>query len=86
MIIETLKRGATDYVLKHRLGKLVPAVQRALREAEERRKRQQAEAERERLIEELTAALAKALTVPVTFCSNYLMIQFLSRPRGRPAS
>jgi len=34
----------------------------------------------------LTAALAKALTVPVTFCSNYLMIQFLSRPRSRPAS
>ena len=30
----------------------------------------------------LTAAFAKALTVPVTFCSNYLMIRFLSRPRG----
>ena len=72
MIIETLKRGATDYVLKHRLGKLVPAVQRALREAEERRKRQQAEAERERLIEELTAALAKVKTLTglLPICSS----------------
>ncbi|HVV01715.1 MAG TPA: histidine kinase [Verrucomicrobiae bacterium] len=32
--IETLKSGATDYVLKTRLTRLVPAVNRALREAE----------------------------------------------------
>lgn len=44
LAIETLKRGATDYVLKQRLGRLVPCVQRALREAEERRERQRAEA------------------------------------------
>src|SRR6266513_2549365 len=31
--IETLKNGATDYVLKHRLSRLIPSVQRALREA-----------------------------------------------------
>ena len=42
--IDTLKRGATDYVLKDRLSRLGPAVQRALREAEERRERRQAEA------------------------------------------
>jgi PAS domain S-box-containing protein len=42
--IEAVKRGATDYVLKDRLSRLVPAVQRALREAEERRERRQAEA------------------------------------------
>jgi CheY-like chemotaxis protein len=34
--IETLKSGATDYVLKHRLERLLPAVRRAMREAEER--------------------------------------------------
>ena len=34
--IEALKNGATDYVLKHRLMRLIPAVDRALREAEER--------------------------------------------------
>src|SRR5579863_7498919 len=41
--IESLKAGATDYVLKHWPERLVPAVQRALREAEERRNRVQAE-------------------------------------------
>ena len=34
--IETLKNGATDYVLKLRLARLAPAVHRALREARER--------------------------------------------------
>lgn len=43
--IETLKSGATDYVLKQRLQRLPPSVRRALREAEERRARQHAEAE-----------------------------------------
>ncbi len=41
--IELLKRGATDYVLKTHLTRLGPAVHRALREARERRERQQAE-------------------------------------------
>src|SRR6266581_4549216 len=41
--IDTLKSGATDYVLKTRLSRLVPAVHRALREAEERSKRKRAE-------------------------------------------
>jgi PAS domain S-box-containing protein len=34
--IEALKIGATDYVFKTRLSRIVPSVQRALREAEER--------------------------------------------------
>jgi PAS domain S-box-containing protein len=37
--IEALKIGATDYVLKQRLSRLVPAVQRALGEAAERAER-----------------------------------------------
>lgn len=42
--VETLKSGATNYVLKNRLStNLVPAVRQALREAAERRKRQAAE-------------------------------------------
>ena len=36
VVIEMLKSGATDYVLKTRLSRLVPAVLRALREKEER--------------------------------------------------
>jgi len=41
--IESLKGGATDYVLKNRLSRLVPAVQRAIREVEERIERQKLE-------------------------------------------
>ncbi|MEB3337144.1 MAG: response regulator [Leptolyngbyaceae bacterium] len=44
LAIETLKTGATDYVLKQRLERLPLSVERALREAQERRDRQQAEA------------------------------------------
>ena len=41
--IEALKIGATDYVVKSRLSRLVPSVQRALREARERAERKRAE-------------------------------------------
>ena len=41
--IEALKIGATDYVLKTRLSRLVPSVQRALREAREKAERKKAE-------------------------------------------
>jgi PAS domain S-box-containing protein len=41
--IETLKFGATDYVLKTRLSRLGPSVHRALREARERAERKHAE-------------------------------------------
>jgi PAS domain S-box-containing protein len=41
--VEALKNGATDYVLKHRLIRLIPAVDRALREVEEHTERERAE-------------------------------------------
>jgi PAS domain S-box-containing protein len=41
--IEAMKNGATDYVLKHRLMRLIPAVDRALRESEEHAERERAE-------------------------------------------
>jgi PAS domain S-box-containing protein len=41
--IDTLKLGATDYVLKQRLGRIIPSILRALREAEERNARKKAE-------------------------------------------
>src|ERR1700737_2687446 len=41
--IEALKIGATDYVLKTRLSRLVPSVRRALREATQRAERKRAE-------------------------------------------
>ena len=41
--IEAMKNGATDYVLKHRLMRLIPAVDRALREANEHVEHERAE-------------------------------------------
>ena len=41
--IESLQAGATDYVLKERLSRLVPAVERALQERSERLERRAAE-------------------------------------------
>ena len=53
--IETLKSGATDYVLKTRLARLGPAVQRALRESADRRERQRAEDQLRKSLDQLRA-------------------------------
>jgi len=42
--VEAMKRGATDYVVKQRLDRLVAVAQRAVNEAAERNERQRAEA------------------------------------------
>jgi two-component system, cell cycle sensor histidine kinase and response regulator CckA len=44
MAVRAMKAGAHDYVMKDRLARLGPAVQRELREAEDRRERRRAEA------------------------------------------
>lgn len=51
--IESLKAGATDYVLKGRLSRLGPVVGRALREKEEQRQRKRAEEALEQRITQL---------------------------------
>ena len=61
--IETLKSGATDYVLKTRLSRLVPVVERALREAEERRERLRVEDQLRHSNEQLHALSAYLQTV-----------------------
>jgi len=53
--IETLKKGATDYVLKQRLSRLVPSVHRALREAEVQHERKRAEERLQQSHEQLRA-------------------------------
>src|SRR5215475_1846397 len=53
--IETLKSGATDYVLKTRLSRLMPAVTRALREAAARTEHRRAEEQLRESHEQLRA-------------------------------
>lgn len=54
--IETLTAGANDYVMKSNMARLVPAIQRVLKDSELRRGRQRAESQRDQLLEELQAA------------------------------
>jgi PAS domain S-box-containing protein len=67
LVVEALRTGATDYVLKQRLGALVPAVRRALAEGAARR-------ERARLEDELATSQAAmrgaldAMAEPFTIC------------------
>lgn len=63
--IELLKQGATDYVLKNRLSRLVPALTRALQEVKERKERDMAlEAlkKREQALEAKSRSLEEANT------------------------
>jgi two-component system cell cycle sensor histidine kinase/response regulator CckA len=64
--IESLRRGATDYVLKLWLERLVPAVRRAVDESRERQQRERAEAalaKRERYFRALTENSLDVLTI-----------------------
>lgn len=47
LAIDSLQRGATDYVLKQRLSRLAPAVHRAMLEVKERVERKRAETKRQ---------------------------------------
>jgi|GEM_PF-3882254 len=60
--VEAMRLGASDYLLKDRLARLVPAVQRELREAQARREHRQAEDER-RLQSAALAAAANGIVI-----------------------
>jgi len=64
--IESLKAGATDYVLKHWPERLIPAIRRAVQEAQEREQRRRIETElirREKYFRALTENALDVLTV-----------------------
>lgn len=78
--IEALKRGATDYVLKQRLGRLAPAVRRALHEVEEQARRKKAEqalqASQEQL--RLQAAALQSAANSILITDRMGMIQWVN--------
>ncbi len=53
VVIEALTHGASDYVLIHDLDRLPAAIERAMRQADERARQEQAAKERKRSIREL---------------------------------
>ncbi|MGA9121482.1 MAG: PAS domain S-box protein [Bacteroidota bacterium] len=59
--ITTLRNGATDYVLKHRIERFIPAVRRTLREIDDRKTRKHAE-DQMRASEEMFRVIAENAT------------------------
>jgi len=77
--IEALKTGATDYVLKTRLARLGPSVNRALREARERANRKRAE-EAVRQSEKRLRDLIKTIPAMAFVARPDGSSEFVSRP------
>ncbi len=71
--VMALKAGANDYIMKGNLKRLLPAVERELREAELRRQRLRGEQEL-RLLETATRAGAEARDVPAAITANLRMM------------
>lgn len=84
LAVDSLKAGATDYVLKDRPARLVPAIRRALSEADARAKRKHFQAEleqrnrdllkRNQEIENFYHTLSHELKTPLTSASEFIAI------------
>jgi PleD family two-component response regulator len=70
--VESLKSGATDYVLKQRMTRLVGSVRRALNERAERLRREKAEADLKKSEEQL---IHQAYHDPLTDLPNRALLQ-----------
>jgi len=76
--IDSLHSGATDYVLKHRLARLGPAVRRAMSEADGRRARREVEEalQNER---QFLRALLESLEVGIVACDQNGILTLFNR-------
>ena len=68
--IESLRRGATDYVLKQRLARLPPVVTRAIAEARERAERRRAEDNLHMLVAELSHRVKNTLATVLSIAQQ----------------
>jgi len=82
--IDTLKEGATDYVLKQRLARLVPAVERALAEVEEKSQRRRAEENYRTVFETTGTAMCVLVEDSVVLSANQGFKRLLGYAAGEP--
>jgi len=78
--IETLKQGATDYVLKDRLSRLATAIRRALLEVEEQTRLRQAEKELERYRKHLEELVLER-TAELNIVNGKLQLELAERTK-----
>ena len=88
-VVESLKSGATDYVLKTRLFRLVPAVHRALQETAERTERRRLEAQfieaqKMQFIGQHTASVAHDFNNILSVIMGYSDMLLMKLPRADP--
>ncbi len=72
--IEALKEGATDYVLKQRLQRLLPSVQRAFRESQERQELHRAEESLRQTDDMLRAVVDASPVAIITLSFDYQVL------------
>jgi len=72
--IEALKDGATDYVLKQSLERLLPSVQRAMRESQERRELKRAEESLRQTDDMLRAVVDASPVAIITLSLDYQVL------------
>src|SRR4051812_22021542 len=74
--VRMMKAGADDYLLKGSLARLAPAVERTLREAEDRRARRAAEIERDRLLEHLRLQIERLPLAYILFDAHHRVVDW----------
>lgn len=74
LAVEAMKAGANDYLMKNNLQRLLPAIERELREAKKRRMHEKAENERDRLL----MVVQKSLNEIYIFDTNSLQFTYLN--------
>jgi signal transduction histidine kinase len=78
--VEAMKAGAHDYIIKGNLGRLVPAIERELRETNVRRERRQAREALRRSYEELELRV-KERTAELASANEQLRVEIAERQR-----
>lgn len=78
--VTAMRAGAHDYVMKNNIGRLIPAIERELKEAEERRKHRQAEVtlcEREEQLRILSYAVEQSPNI-IVITDPYGAIEYVN--------